>query len=77
MRVTHSFHPLGSQEFGFVKRRRNWQADRVYVRDRADELMSLPAEWTDVVPADRFVVVACGARRFISLRRVGTTLATR
>jgi hypothetical protein len=48
----------------FVKRRHNWRADRVYVRGDAGELVSLPAEWTDAVPEDPFVVVACGRAPF-------------
>jgi hypothetical protein len=34
------------------------------VRDDADGLVSLPAEWTDVVPEDPFVVVASGRAPF-------------
>ena len=64
MRVTHPFHPWAGREFEFVKRRHNWRADRVYVRDGAGELVSLPAEWTDAVPDDPFVVVACGRAPF-------------
>ncbi|MCA1700436.1 MAG: Y4bD/Y4pK family protein [Actinobacteria bacterium] len=64
MRVTHSFHPLAGQKFEFVKRRRNWQLDRVYFHDSAGELLSLPAEWTDAVPADPFVVVSGGSSPF-------------
>jgi hypothetical protein len=64
VRVTHPFHPLAGQEFEFVKRRKNWRADRVYVFDAAGELASLPAEWTDVVAGDRFVVVAAGRSPF-------------
>jgi len=60
VRVTHRFHPLFGQDLEFVKRRRNWDADRVYVFDRAGELVSLPAEWTDVVAEDAFVVIAAG-----------------
>ncbi len=64
MRVTHPFHPWAGRELEFVKRRRNWRADRVYVRDGAGELVSLPAEWTDAVPDDPFVVVAGGRAPF-------------
>jgi hypothetical protein len=64
VRVTHPFHPLSGQEFEFVKRRRNWRQDRVYIHDRAGDLVSLPAEWTDVVAADAFVVVAAGRSPF-------------
>jgi hypothetical protein len=62
--VTHPFHPLAGEEFEFVKRRRNWQQDRVYFYDCAGELVSLPAEWTDVVAEDPFVVVAAGRSPF-------------
>jgi hypothetical protein len=64
VRVTHPFHPLAGLEFEFVKRRRNWQQDRVYFYDGQGELVSLPAEWTDVVAADPFVVVAAGRAPF-------------
>jgi Family of unknown function (DUF5372) len=33
VRVTDPFHPWAGRELEFVKRRHNWQADRVYVRD--------------------------------------------
>ena len=62
--MTHPFHPLAGREFEFVKRRRNWQLDRVYFGDGEGELLSLPAEWTDAVPADPFVLVASGRAPF-------------
>jgi len=61
VRVTHPFHPLAGQEFEFVKRCRTWCHDRVHFVDRAGELASVPAEWTDAVAADAFVVVAAGS----------------
>ncbi len=64
VRVTHPFHPLAGGEFEFVKRRRNWRADRVYFYDGDGGLVVLPAEWTDVVAADPFVVVAAGRSPF-------------
>jgi hypothetical protein len=64
VRVTHPFHPWAGREFEFVKRRHNWRADRVYVRDAAGGLVSLPAEWTDAVPVDPFVVVSAGRSPF-------------
>jgi Family of unknown function (DUF5372) len=64
VRVTHPFHPWAGREFEFVKRRQNWRGDRVYVRDDAGELVSLPAEWTDAIPEDPFVVVAGGRAAF-------------
>ena len=64
MRVTHPFHPLFGRELEFVKRRRNWRADRVYVFDPNGLLLSLPVEWTDVVAEDPFMVVAAGRSPF-------------
>ena len=64
MRVTHPFHPLFDQRLEFVKRRRNWQADRVYVFESNGLLLSLPVEWTDVVAKDPFIVVAAGRSPF-------------
>jgi hypothetical protein len=64
VRVTHRFHPLFGREFEFVKRRRNWRSDRVYFFGDAGELVSLPAEWTDLVAEDPFVVVAAGRAPF-------------
>lgn len=64
MRVTHPFHPLFGQDLEFVKRRRNWRADRVYVFERDGSLLSLPVEWTDVAGEDPFVVVAAGRSAF-------------
>ena len=60
VRVTHRFHPLSGRDFEFVVHRRNWGEDRVYCRDVDGELFSLPAAWTDVAPADPFVVIAAG-----------------
>ena len=64
MRVTHPFHPLAGQEFEFVKRRKNWQLDRVYYFDAAGALATVPADWTDVVAPDPFVVIAAGRSPF-------------
>ena len=60
MRVTHRFHPLAGRDFEFVVHRRNWGEDRVYLRDEAGRLFSLPAGWTDVAGEDPFVVIAAG-----------------
>ncbi|HEY3033538.1 MAG TPA: DUF5372 family protein [Streptosporangiaceae bacterium] len=60
MRVTHPFHPLSGRAFAFVEHRQNWGEDRVYLHDENGELFSLPARWTDMVPADPFLVVSGG-----------------
>lgn len=62
--MTHRFHPLFGQRLEFVKRRKNWDRDRVYVCDEGGALVSLPAEWTDVVAEDPFVVIAAGRAPF-------------
>jgi hypothetical protein len=64
VRVTHRFHPWFGRQLEFVKRRRNWADDRVYVDDAQGDLVSLPAAWTDVVGEDPFVVVAAGRAPF-------------
>jgi Family of unknown function (DUF5372) len=64
VRVTHRFHPLSGCSFEFVKRCKSWQSDRVFFFDDAGELACLPAEWTDVVAADPFVVVSAGRSPF-------------
>src|SRR5258708_23578530 len=60
VRVTHPFHPLAGRDFEFVACRQNWGEDRVHLHDENGELFSLPAGWTDVAPADPFVVIAAG-----------------
>jgi len=62
--VTHRFHPLFGQELEFVKRRRNYGDDVVYVCGLGGGLLPLPAQWTDAVPADPFVEAAAGRAPF-------------
>ena len=64
MRIVHPFHPLAGQELEFVKRRKSWRQDRVYVLDSAGGLVNLPAEWTDMVAQDPFVVASAGRAPF-------------
>lgn len=60
MRVTHPFHPLSGREFDLAFRRKAWGEDRVFFFDADGNVAGLPAGWTDVGPADPFVVVAAG-----------------
>ena len=62
--MVHPFHPWFGRDLEFVKRRRNWRADRVYVLDDAGALVSVPAERAGVAPADPFVVVVAGRAPF-------------
>ncbi len=64
MTITHPFHPLAGQEFGFAFRRTNWGEDRVFVFTAGDGVRSFPAGWTSAAPADPFVVVAAGRSPF-------------
>jgi hypothetical protein len=60
VRVTHRFHPLFGRDFEVVEQRQNWGEDRIYLHDEHGELFSLPVGWTDMAPADPFVVVSGG-----------------
>ena len=62
--MTHRFHPLFGQDFEFVAHHQNWDEDRVHLHDENGDLFSLPAGWTDVVPAGPFVVIADGRCSF-------------
>jgi hypothetical protein len=64
VRVTHPFHPLSGRDFEFVAYRQNCDEDRVHLHDEDGVLFSLPARWTDVAPADPFVVIADGRCAF-------------
>ena len=44
--------------------RRNWGEHHVYFHDDTGRLISLPAQWTSVFPADPYVVVAAGRAPF-------------
>lgn len=62
--MTHRFHPWFGRRLEFVKRRKNWNRDRVYVCDEGGALVSLPVEWTDLAAEDPFVAVAAGRAPF-------------
>jgi hypothetical protein len=64
VRITHPFHPLAGQEFGFAFRRSNWGEDRVFVFAADGGVRGFPAGWTDVAAADPFVAVAAGRSPF-------------
>jgi hypothetical protein len=64
VKVTHPFHPLTGQEFGFAFRRCNWGEDRVFVFTEDGAVRGFPAGWTDAAPADPFVVMAEGRSAF-------------
>jgi len=63
-RVTHPFHPLFGREFSLVTYRHNWGENRVYFQDEQGHLASFPAEWTNIAPADPFVLISAGRSVF-------------
>lgn len=58
--MTHPFHPLAGQQFELFSTAQNCGEERVYYLDGFGELVSIPAQWTDAVPADPFIAVAAG-----------------
>ena len=63
-KITHPFHPLNGKELELVTYRQNWGEDRVYFYSEKNELVSVPARWTDVLAPDPFVSVASGRALF-------------
>jgi hypothetical protein len=47
-----------------VTYRRNWGEHRVYFHDDTGRLVSLPAQWTSVFPADPYVTISAGRSPF-------------
>jgi hypothetical protein len=62
--VTHPFHPWHGRQYELFNYRHNWGEYRVWFFDEQDQLRSLPATWTDVVPPDPAVVAAAGRAPF-------------
>lgn len=62
--VIHPFHPWRGQQFKLVVYKSAWGEDRVYFHNESQQLIALPASWTDVVAADPFISVAEGRAVF-------------
>jgi hypothetical protein len=62
--VIHPFHPWRGQPFELVAYKSAWGEDRVYFYDHEQQLIALPASWTDVIAVDPFVAVADGRSLF-------------
>jgi len=58
--VIHPFHPWRGQAFELVAYKSAWGEDRVYFYNHEQQLIALPASWTDVIAIDPFVAVAEG-----------------
>jgi len=63
IKITHPFHPLRGQAFRFVVAKPLWGEDRITFEHPAGGLCSVPANWTDSVPADPYVSVGGGRSR--------------
>jgi Family of unknown function (DUF5372) len=63
-RVIHPFHPWRGRRFELVAYKNAWGEDRVYFHNEEQQLMALPASWTDVVAADPFVSIGEGRALF-------------
>lgn len=63
-RIVHPFHPLCGQQLLLVTIRHNWGEDMLYYHDLKGTLISVPARWTDRVPADPVVTVSAGRSLF-------------
>jgi hypothetical protein len=62
--VIHPFHPWRGQAFELVAYKSAWGEDRVYFYNHEQQLIALPASWTDVIAIDPFVAVAEGRSLF-------------
>jgi hypothetical protein len=58
--VTHPFHPWHRRQFELIAYKTAWGEDRVYFYNEEQQLIALPASWTDVVPANPFLAIARG-----------------
>jgi hypothetical protein len=65
VRVAHPFHPQRGQEIDVVVRRHQWGEDRIFYRNGAGHMASLPAGWTSAVPEDPRVAAGSGRSRFL------------
>ena len=63
-RVIHPFHPWRNQPFELVAYKSAWGEDRVYFYNHEQQLIALPASWTDAAAVDPFVAVAEGRSPF-------------
>jgi hypothetical protein len=62
--VTHPFHPQHGHQFEMVAYKNAWGEERVYFYNERQELIALPASWTDVVAVDPLVTVAASRAPF-------------
>jgi uncharacterized protein DUF5372 len=62
--VIHPFHPCHGRRYELVEYKNAWGEDRVYFHNEEQQLIALPASWTDVVAADPLVCIGEGRALF-------------
>jgi len=62
--VIHPFHPWHGRRFEPVEYKNAWGEDRVYFHNEEQQLIALPATWTDVVAVDPLVSMGNGRALF-------------
>lgn len=59
-----SLSPWFGQEFELVTYLHTWGENRAYFHKGGDHLVSVPANWTDIVPEDPVVKLAAGRSHY-------------
>jgi Family of unknown function (DUF5372) len=62
--IVHPFHPWHGRRFELIEYKNAWGEDRVYFHNEEQQLIALPASWTDVVAADPVVCIGKGRALF-------------
>jgi Family of unknown function (DUF5372) len=62
--IVHPFHPWHGRRFELIEYKNAWGEDRVYFHNEEQQLIALPASWTDVVAADPVVSMGKGQALF-------------
>ena len=63
-KITHPFHPSRDRQLDLVTYRQNWGEDRIFYYNTENELISVPAQWTDLLDPDPFVTASSGRALF-------------
>ena len=63
-RIVHPFHPAHGRQFTIVTIRQNWGEELLYYRDPKEQLISIPARWTDRAEPDPIVAISAGRSPF-------------
>ncbi len=78
-RINHPFHPCRGRSLSLVTVRQNWGEDILYYHDQEGRLVSVPANWTDMVAPDPVISISAGRSPFrledlLELNRLVTAL---